>query len=776
VRCPPPLVLTSAVPATAVWRAAGAGDATNRRVKVALGYLEGKFEEHRRRKEKEWLEQGGGAAPRTTDVVKAPFRLPEEGSLGRLVDDFPDPVPLLTHDCEGDGVLPSVEGDVLVFEGGLVYRDSRLGPLPLRFAEGIDKIDVVSLSGQGGAAADGADGDGESLPESTVLVLTLRPEAVDSDGWACYGALSSGAVGGYAPSGMNFDIGLVFSGRNHAHLHSTVLPRWKRCWSALPSHLDVLVTRGTELESAGFKRAHRSALIASFGRMRKRYHVAEPDGSVEDFLAEFQRRDLDLALPLLSGLRDQAASRQGPAEPRLTVVCGLPGSGKHALCASLVRSTGGDGVTWTVFSQGMGKGYQFNAEEVSLRFKQAAASADGPGRTSSASRRILLVLPGHTPLDVAVPALVELGLPSPETCVAVVDACGFWRPDGFVRPGLDVLAQIGWGSADCVVLTNCDEVREEDLGNIKARIRAHNPEAAFVHAGRGGRLRRAGDAETLLKPRVPAGARAWLRAVGGDQGNAACGKRAAIHVVARPSSGDISGVAILADRLVVKLGELFAADEWARPLDALDETGPRRVESLKGFVRERAGGHMLLVETQHKSSDLLTSRQTVRSFKIDSSGEGLLSGSFEGGAADLMKREGPFFEGLVCIGLNSEVVEHGAKELLGKLKALLLECQEEVPWGELPLLSDWATDLSTEELHAIKGEHMDEPLPEGVFSNGSVFVDAFGDKSEWHPRMDEFCADLLARKNADLVKRNAEIRERIDAWAPLDVEATLLLS
>ena len=55
-------------------------------------------------------------------------------------------------------------------------------------------------------------------------------------------------------------------------------------------------------------------------------------------------------------------------------------------------------------------------------------------------------------------------------------------------------------------------------------------------------------------------------------------------------------------------------------------------------------------------------------------------------------------------------------------------------------------------------------------------MDAFGDKSEWHPRMDEFCADLLQQKNAEIRIKNAEIRERIDAWAPLDVEATLILS
>jgi len=183
-----------------------------------------------------------------------------------------------------------------------------------------------------------------------------------------------------------------------------------------------------------------------------------------------------------------------------------------------------------------------------------------------------------------------------------------------------------------------------------------------------------------------------------------------------------------------------------------------------------------MIQTQHKSSDLLTSRQCVKTFKVDPSGEGLLSGSFEGGAADLLRREGPLFEGLVCIGLNSEVVEKGAVDVLGRLKGLLLECQEEVPRGELPLLSDWATDLSTEELHAIKHQHADEELPEGVFYNGSIYVDAFGDKSEWHPRMDEFCADLLQQKNAEIRIKNAEIRERIDAWAPLDVEATLILS
>lgn len=68
-------------------------------------------------------------------------------------------------------------------------------------------------------------------------------------------------------------------------------------------------------------------------------------------------------------------------------------------------------------------------------------------------------------------------------------------------------------------------------------------------------------------------------------------------------------------------------------------------------------------------------------------------------------------------------------------------------------------DLTADELAEIMKTSSKYPLPDGVFFNGSQYIDWSGETLKEHPRMDDMISDFLAKEWADVTSHN-QVRSR----------------
>ena len=65
---------------------------------------------------------------------------------------------------------------------------------------------------------------------------------------------------------------------------------------------------------------------------------------------------------------------------------------------------------------------------------------------------------------------------------------------------------------------------------------------------------------------------------------------------------------------------------------------------------------------------------------------------------------------------------------------------------------------------------MHDPLPEGCYFNGASYVDAFGDRSEFHPLLDEIAEAWVAEQNAAIAAENEKLAVEAGAAGEVRVE------
>ncbi|XP_066488259.1 dynein axonemal assembly factor 9 [Tiliqua scincoides] len=68
--------------------------------------------------------------------------------------------------------------------------------------------------------------------------------------------------------------------------------------------------------------------------------------------------------------------------------------------------------------------------------------------------------------------------------------------------------------------------------------------------------------------------------------------------------------------------------------------------------------------------------------------------------------------------------------------------------------------LTLQEIKSIHVKRHLDPLPAGYFYNGTQFVNFFGDKTDYHPLMDQFMNDYLEEANCEIEKYNRELEEQ----------------
>nr|XP_033809053.1 uncharacterized protein C20orf194 homolog isoform X1 [Geotrypetes seraphini] len=92
-----------------------------------------------------------------------------------------------------------------------------------------------------------------------------------------------------------------------------------------------------------------------------------------------------------------------------------------------------------------------------------------------------------------------------------------------------------------------------------------------------------------------------------------------------------------------------------------------------------------------------------------------------------------------------------------EIKNWLRQCAKQKPQRKIPRTRGMLT------LQEIKNIHMKrhlEPLPTGYFYNGIQFINFLGDKSDYHPLMDQFINDYLEEANREIEKYNRELEQQ----------------
>lgn len=76
--------------------------------------------------------------------------------------------------------------------------------------------------------------------------------------------------------------------------------------------------------------------------------------------------------------------------------------------------------------------------------------------------------------------------------------------------------------------------------------------------------------------------------------------------------------------------------------------------------------------------------------------------------------------------------------------------------------------LSSQEIKSIHMSRHLDPLPPGYFYNGYLYVDIFGEKRNFHPKMEEFITEYIAEANKEieLFNRQLELQEQPDLFDP----------
>lgn len=68
--------------------------------------------------------------------------------------------------------------------------------------------------------------------------------------------------------------------------------------------------------------------------------------------------------------------------------------------------------------------------------------------------------------------------------------------------------------------------------------------------------------------------------------------------------------------------------------------------------------------------------------------------------------------------------------------------------------------LTQQEIRNIHVKRHLDPLPAGYFYNGTQFVNFFGDKTDFHPLMDQFMNDYVEEANREIEKYNRELEQQ----------------
>ncbi|XP_022802915.1 uncharacterized protein C20orf194-like isoform X2 [Stylophora pistillata] len=448
-------------------------------------------------------------------------------------------------------------------------------------------------------------------------------------------------------------------------------------------------------------------------------------------------------LPVILGNSRVEQEQSRDFELLLTILTGVPGSGKESLCLALL-ALAKENSKWIILKRPVSNSDAFDPKVLQESLTATLSSQRRlHARLSASGRRlrVIVVTPGFTDIAEVIQAIRTHPDSEMSKCVKIgavtccVDPLNTFMGHRLTLPRL--LEQCAQGWVNNVVFTSCVEPQNEQLSFVQKLVRACNPDVAFILA-KGGEVTRTPDVELIL-----------------------------------------SDIALDEDRMVQKrelmcpgwsLG-LFLTGITEPQINEIGVTfyGPlsrqRFVSNLKGLhgpisskeihltgAIHSLQGHVCFSEGPYKRVHVQWSRLNgvLKMSPVDSSAiprppsaKGQQNGTVEEIHDYLIVFTG--------FSLQEQV-----------LKDWLRTCCKPAPVKQKLKTRQ---DLSEKEVNNIGAKHKFDPLPPGWFYNGLHYVSLTGEKDSNHPLLETFIDRYLLDINEEITRQNSQT----DDHPPVDI-------
>ncbi|XP_006894319.1 PREDICTED: uncharacterized protein C20orf194 homolog [Elephantulus edwardii] len=419
----------------------------------------------------------------------------------------------------------------------------------------------------------------------------------------------------------------------------------------------------------------------------------------------------------------------------ISIITGLPGCHASELCAFLVTLHKEYG-RWMVYRQLMDSSECFHAAHFQ-RFLSSAVEAqqNRSARQAAYTRkksRLLVVLQGYTDVIDVVQALQthpDTNVKSSFTIGAItacVEPLSCYMEHRFLFP--KCLDQCSQGLVNNVVFTShTSEHRHPLLVQLQNLIRAANPAAAFILA-ENGIVSRNEDIELILSENSFSSPQ-MLRA------------RYLMYPGWYEGIFDSGSVFPLMVQICVWFG---------RPLEKTRFVA--KCKAIQASIKPSPfSGNIYHILGKVKFSDSERTMEVCHNTLANSLS---IVPVLEGPTPPPDSRSTPQDSGgqqeyyLVFIGCS-------LKE--DSVKDWLRQCAKQKPQRRALKTRGMLTQQEIRSIHVKR--HLD-PLPAGYFYNGTQFVNFFGDKTDFHPLMDQFMNDYVEEANREIEKYNRELEQQ----------------
>ncbi|CAG5116552.1 unnamed protein product [Candidula unifasciata] len=501
----------------------------------------------------------------------------------------------------------------------------------------------------------------------------------------------------------------------HSQLYGNVLPVWKR-GSQFPSveRLDVLSSDLQHLHT--YLQSKQNVPGAGTSLTTGLQRIGSEISGLFSFLKHLEKScgmQSPVTCEIFHSLTEAPVTREDHGDETIiiTIVAGLPGSGKETL-ASLLTSLNTDFTNWLVYEQLE----QCQVVTASLHQTMFAAAQSQKQWLLTKSTRLVIVAPGLCDTADVVRAIShhpnhklrsQFVVGSVTVCI---DPENTFMEHKMTFPVLAGNCAQGW--VNNILFTSKTDASSDLLETIQALIRSINPEVDFLKMSND-TVTRESDIElimsetafnepeletvrVLLKPHWHEGyPHAW------------------------PCNPPMNDVVLrfthpLEKHLTIKMLRGIKSSLKHHPFDGNIY-----------FV----GGNLIFIGSPKYVDIQFT---TV-------SGQLIMNNV----------TSNPPSEGIHCVICFTGI---GLQEL--ELKQLLSSCIKQRPNKKSFLTKQDLTNEEVDQIHKL--HHLDE-LPEGWYYSGSRFVSMDGQRSQKHPNLEKFIQDYLSEKNAEIERYNAKL-------------------
>ena len=426
----------------------------------------------------------------------------------------------------------------------------------------------------------------------------------------------------------------------------------------------------------------------------------------------------------------------------ITIISGIPGSGKSRLCASIVNVST-ENTKWVVVEQSIESGIEFNAAKTQKAMSSIWKNVSKTEGAKKKQTRVVVITPGYSDIvevsrgivnhpDVDVRSHFFIGAIT--TCV---DPSLVFMNDREVYPA--VLEQCSSGFCSNAVFTKCDNIAPSKLNRVQEMLKACNSKLSFVRTKNKYNLVSQADFDIILSTDMFNSNEMEIQRLMLHAGWNSIDEGYNEPNVVSPFKSVVLTFNGLLEKplLTTQLKGLMSANLGAPVESSKRHSGQGMIHRLKGRV---------LLSENNEEVEVQFNRAN-RVYNLHNTGnDPKVKGS----------KHSKDSKSNCCVVFVGENIEEQA------CKNWLRKCQKPLP--QKKSLKTRA-DMRQSEIKNIQKKHMGDPLPDGFFFNGSQYVSFDGQRLDMHPYIEKFIDEYLDDYNTKAVQFNADI----EAQSPVDL-------